>query len=116
MCEMHRKRLRLTGDAGSPAPLRAANGEGQWYSSILVDGVQVLEHRFVMEQQLGRPLLSTETVHHRNGLKYDNTPGNLELWTTVHPGGVRVADLLEYVAKHHRHEILRILNNQKDQA
>lgn len=41
---------------------------------------RVLEHRFVMEQKLGRILdPDTEWVHHKNGLKGDNNPENLEV-------------------------------------
>jgi hypothetical protein len=33
-----------------------------------------------MEEIMGRHLLPDETVHHRNGVKDDNQPENLELW------------------------------------
>ena len=56
----------------------------------------VLEHRQVMEQMLGRKLKPTETVHHKNGVRTDNTPDNLELWATRHGKGQRVSDQDEY--------------------
>lgn len=56
----------------------------------------ILEHRFVMEQQIGRPLLPDETVHHINGARDDNRPENLELWSSSHPTGQRVADKVEW--------------------
>ncbi len=56
----------------------------------------MLEHRLVMARKLGRPLLPGETPHHKNLIRSDNSPGNLELWVTSQPKGARVADLLEW--------------------
>lgn len=53
----------------------------QGYRQIYVNGKQVLEHRYIMEQHLKRKLLSTEIVHHRNENKIDNDIKNLELTT-----------------------------------
>ena len=58
----------------------------------------ILEHRLVMEGILGRYLTSGETVHHRNGVRNDNRPENLEVVVTrgPHYGGV----ICPYCEKH----------------
>lgn len=49
----------------------------------------IAEHRLIMETHLGRFLTANEEVHHRNGIKTDNSFTNLELVIKkVHNGHV----------------------------
>ena len=51
------------------------------YKAIKVNGKKCDEHRYVMEQYLGRKLAFDEVFHHINGYKRDNRISNLELRT-----------------------------------
>lgn len=56
----------------------------------------VAEHRVVMSEMLGRPLLPHENIHHKNGNRADNRPENLELWIKKQPCGQRVEDVVTW--------------------
>ena len=115
-CKLHYERLRRVGELGGPLPLRtkgqvAPNRDG--YIRIHVDGRRVLEHVHVMEQHLGRRLVSGENVHHKHGMRSENSIENLELWFVMQPSGQRVTDLMEYIAEYHADAMAEMLTRRK---
>jgi hypothetical protein len=116
-CTMHYQRMAALGHAG-PGPagrLKAPDGAGnvsRGYRYVTVDGQKVAEHRWVMEQQLGRPLEPDEEVHHKNRIRDDNDPSNLELWCVPQPRGGRAGDLVAFYVERYPElaaEVLRKL-------
>ena len=54
-------------------------------------------HTYIMSCMLGRPLKKNELVHHKNGIRYYNSPENLELITREkHFSGQRVEDMIKH--------------------
>jgi hypothetical protein len=123
-CVYHQQRLR-TGhqtDKRAPRTTRRVSKDGYvWITRVGHpmdrDSRGIMEHRALGGDALGRPLLRSETVHHRNGVRTENTIGpcflkttcdcptrhNLELWTRSQPSGQRVADKLAWA-----HEIIAL--------
>lgn len=60
-------------------PFKPLNKPHHKYKSLYINGKKIYEHRYIMEQNLGRKLQTWEHVHHINDDSSDNRIENLEI-------------------------------------
>lgn len=105
--ELIAKSKQVTGKKkkGRPVGRRKRTYSGNGYTYINVDGKQVLEHRYLMEQKLGRKLLPHEAVFFIDKDKTNITKENLQL-------GVKPGKRTEIICPHCQKDIFSVHTDQ----
>jgi hypothetical protein len=87
LCQMHYSRWTHHGDPNIVTRNPAGSGcLSDGYRILSIQKRRVFEHRYVMEQYLGRRLTPYEIVHHKDHNKLNNSIENLVVVTrSAHP-------------------------------
>ena len=89
-CQMHAQRFRRYGDPHFVTSEETRRLSSRKANLLRVESVKPTtyrkflgrhEHRVIVEEKIGRPLLSDEHVHHIDGNKHNNHPDNLIVMT-----------------------------------
>jgi len=105
------KRKKVSWNTGLKGVMPSGENHPQWkggrfetkdgYIQKKVNGKNVWEHRYIMEEHLGRKLGKNEIIHHLNGIRNDNrienlairNPNNHEKWTFTKLQAKRIREL-----------------------
>ena len=84
-------------DQFSHLRFQPANKPKRTYKTMTINGKQVRVHRHLMEQHLGRKLMSWEHVHHINGDPHDNRLENLAVLSNAAHQKVEVEERMRSI-------------------
>lgn len=95
-CAMFNRENSPTGKA-HPQGASFTNSNG--YIQVKTGSKWAMQHRVVVEENIGRALTEQERVHHKDGNRSNNSLDNLELWamkgmSKKDPSGQRWSDLI----------------------
>ena len=94
LCENHYRRMKRNGSPliykYQPSGGLVERADGYYY--ITHNGKQVMYHRLLMAQHLGRELTADEVVHHKDRNRKNNKLDNLQLMTKVEHSSLHASE------------------------
>ena len=82
----------------------------QGYRAIMVNNVEVREHRYIMEQHLSRKLRTDEIIHHINEIRDDNRLENLQI--VSRSGHIKIHHCGKYVSDETKLKLSRVISGK----